>query len=65
MMTVTEKRFGEYHKDEKSVSLRNHSGTCGGGSEVLIICTTPPQSGRYRRETGEELETNMFSAIRS
>ena len=33
MITVTEKRFGEYHKDDKAVSLRNRSGTCGGGSE--------------------------------
>ena len=31
MITVTEKRFGEYHKDDKAVSLRNRSGTCGGG----------------------------------
>ena len=30
-MTVTEKRFGEYHEDDKSVTLRSRSATCGGG----------------------------------
>lgn len=36
--TVTEKRFGEYHEDDKSITLRSRSATCGGGSEVLVIC---------------------------
>ena len=29
--TVTEKRFGEYHEDDKSITLRSRSATCGGG----------------------------------
>lgn len=28
--TVTEKRFGEYHEDDKSITLRSRSATCGG-----------------------------------
>lgn len=28
--TVTEKRFGEYHEDDRSVTLRSCSATCGG-----------------------------------
>lgn len=31
--TVTEKRFGEYHEDDKSVTIRSKSGTCGGGGQ--------------------------------
>lgn len=31
MITVTEKRFQEYHKDDIAVTLRNRSGTYGGG----------------------------------
>ena len=40
MKTVTEKRFGEYHEDDISVTIRAKSGTYGGGSEVLVICST-------------------------
>lgn len=36
-ITLTEKRFFEWHEDDKSVTLRNKSGSYGGGSEVLII----------------------------
>ena len=36
--TLTEKRFGEYHEDDVSVTIRAKSGTYGGGSEVLVIC---------------------------
>lgn len=36
--TLTEKRFFEWHEDNIAVTLRNHSGSYGGGSEVLIIC---------------------------
>ena len=31
MKTVTEKRFFEYHEDDISVTLRNKSGSFGGG----------------------------------
>lgn len=37
MMTLTEKRFFEWHEDDRSVSLRAKSGSYGGGSEVLVI----------------------------
>ena len=38
MKTLTEKRFFEWHEDDISVTLRNKSGSYGGGSEVLVIC---------------------------
>ena len=38
-VTLTEKRFFEWHEDEKSVTLRNRGGSYGGGSEVLVICS--------------------------
>lgn len=31
MKTLTEKRFFEWHEDDVSVTLRNHSGSYGGG----------------------------------
>ena len=40
MKTLTEKRFFEWHEDDVSVTLRNKSGSYGGGSEVLVICPT-------------------------
>ena len=39
-ITLTEKRFFEWYIDDKSVTLRNSGGSYGGGSEVLIICST-------------------------
>ena len=39
MKTLTEKRFFEWHEDDIAVTLRNHSGSYGGGSEVLVICS--------------------------
>ena len=36
-ITMTEKRFFEWHEDNVSVTLRSKSGSYGGGSEVLII----------------------------
>lgn len=35
--TLTEKRFFEWYEDDRSVTLRNNSGSYGGGSEVLIV----------------------------
>lgn len=35
--TYTEKRFFEWYEDDVSVTLRNASGSYGGGSEVLVI----------------------------
>ena len=37
MTTYTEKRFFHWVEDEISVTLREKSGSYGGGSEVLII----------------------------
>lgn len=37
-VTLTEKRFFEWHEDDVSVTLRNRGGSYGGGSEVLVIC---------------------------
>ena len=34
---MTEMHYGDYKKDDVSITLRSNSGTCGGGSEVLII----------------------------
>lgn len=39
-VTYSEKRFFEWHEDEKSVSIRACSGSYGGGSEVLICIKT-------------------------
>ena len=42
-ITMTEKRFFEWHEDDVSVTLRNKGGSYGGGSEVLIIsCISEP-----------------------
>lgn len=40
--TVTEKRFGEYHEDDKSITLRSRSATCGGfrGTRYLLYQKT-------------------------
>lgn len=37
MKCFAEKRFFKWQEDEVAVSLRNHSGSYGGGSEVLIV----------------------------
>ena len=42
-ITLTEKRFFEWHEDEVAVTLRGSSGSYGGGSEVLVICSTKTQ----------------------
>lgn len=54
--TLTEKRFFEWHEDDKSVTLRNRGGSYGGGSEVLVICYTKTKSERYVPQT-----TNGYS----
>ena len=43
-ITLTEKRFFEWHEDDVSVTLRNRGGSYGGGSETLVICSTRRQS---------------------
>lgn len=54
--TLTEKRFFEWHEDDKSVTLRNKSGSYGGGSEVLIVQTNADPCAQ---ETIKVSETNM------
>lgn len=56
METLTEKRFFEWHIDDKSVTLRNKSGSYGGGSEVLVIQT---KSEHCAQMTIKESTTNM------
>lgn len=57
MKTLTEKRFFEWHEDDISVTLRNHSGSYGGGSEVLIIYSACNSSEcDVQQATGEHSE---------
>lgn len=44
--TLTEKRFYEWHEDDVSVTLRNRSGSYGGGSEVLVVYTIDEKMGQ-------------------
>lgn len=37
MVTMTEKRFFDWHEDDISVTLRNRGGSYGGGSEVFVM----------------------------
>lgn len=53
--TVTEKRYGEYHEDDRSVTLRNSGATYGGGSEVLVL------SGYSRSDMRERLQGSRKS----
>ena len=54
IITLTEKRFFEWYEDDVSVTLRNKSGSYGGGSEVLIICTTEEHTGCDSRSVRTE-----------
>lgn len=56
MTTVTEKRFYEFHEDDKAVTLRGCGATLGGGGEVLIITTIP--SERFAPMITKELTNN-------
>lgn len=58
MKTFAEKRFFEWHEDDVAVTLRNKSGSYGGGSEVLVICSTPTQSEALPQGTTRESEMN-------
>ena len=51
MITMTEKRFFEWHEDDVSVTLRNRGGSYGGGSEVLVICSIPKPSEHCVQQT--------------
>lgn len=54
IVCYSEKRFFEWHEDEKCVSLRAASGSYGGGSETLV-CT------KERSEHCAKRITNGFS----
>lgn len=57
--TLTEKRYFEWHEDDVSVTLRNRSGSYGGGSEVLVICYTKKRSEHCVQETTRESDLSM------
>ena len=61
MKTLTEKRFFEWHEDDVSATLRNKGGSYGGGSEVLVICSTKTQSERCVQMTTKAQIDNMSS----
>ena len=45
MKTLTEKRFFEWHEDDVSVTLRNKSGSYGGGLRFWLF--TVPNSKNW------------------
>ena len=61
MKTLTEKRFFEWYEDDVSVTLRSRSGSYGGGSETLVIFSTPTQSEHCVPETTKVLEMNTLT----
>lgn len=61
MKTLTEKRFFEWHEDDKSVTLRNRGGSYGGGSEVLVICSIPTSVEHCAKMTTRDQTDNMSS----
>lgn len=58
VVTYSEKRFFEWHEDNKSVSIRACSGSYGGGSEVLIC--TKKKSEPYVQQTTNGFNSNRF-----
>lgn len=59
--TLTEKRFFYWVEDEVSVTLRNKGGSYGGGSEVLVICSTRTPSEPYARTTTKDQTASTWS----
>ena len=59
MKTLTEKRFFYWVEDDIAVTLRSRSGSYGGGSEVLVICSTKTRSERYAK-TITKVPTNSM-----
>lgn len=65
MTTLTEKRFFEWHEDDKSVTLRNKGGSYGGGQRgtryplyadrVGALCATD-----YKWVQQEQVEQNKL-----
>lgn len=54
MITYAEKRFFEWHEDDISVTLRNKSGSYGGGSEVLVVSLHPAEEETNNKYKGEQ-----------
>ena len=59
MKTLTEKRFFDWREDDISVTLRNRSGSYGGGSEVLVISYIRTPSEASAQETTKESAASM------
>ena len=60
-ITLTEKRFFEWHEDNTSVTLRNRGGSYGNGSEVLVICYIKTQLEQSASMTTREQRANTLS----
>ena len=60
-ITFPEKRFFEWHEDPISVTLRNKSGSYGGGSEVIVISYIPIPSEPCARTTTKAQTDNTLS----
>lgn len=56
IVTYAEKRFCEWHEDDKSVTIRASSGSYGGGSEVLVC--TRERSGHCAEQTTSGFSNN-------
>lgn len=61
MKTLTEKRFFHWVEDDISVTLRSKSGSYGGGSEVLVICSTKTPLERYAKTITKAQTDSMLS----
>ena len=60
-ITLTEKRDFEWHEDDVSVTLRNKSGSYGGGSEVFVISYTKIPLEHYAERTTNGYNSNKSS----
>ena len=60
-ITLTEKRYFEWYEDDVSVTLRNCSGSYGGGSEVIVISYIPIPSEPCARTTTKAQTDNTLS----
>ena len=59
--TLTEKRFFHWVEDDVAVTLRNRSGSYGGGSEVLVICSTKTKSEHCAKTITKAPTNNMLN----
>lgn len=58
-ITFTEKRFFQWYKDEVSVTLREHSASYGGGSEVLVLETNQNHAQAKYTDVAPTLPASM------